>query len=122
MIVYEINLLDILPNTLDTREASTRLFHFLEINISNDASIIKLDFSSIEFMSRSFADQFHKERLSYQSNNNCLIELKNADQQIIEILHAVSNTQKSRSSIDNSNLSILTFSNPEQLEEYMFAL
>ncbi len=121
MTVSEINLLDILPNTLDTREASTRLFEFLESN-NNNTPTIKLNFSSIEFMSRSFADQFHKERLAFQTKNNCLIELKNADVQIIEILHAVSNTQKTRSSIDNSNISILTFSNSEQLEEYMFAL
>lgn len=121
MIVSEINLLEILSQTLDTREASTRLFDFLYRSF-NTSSIIKLDFSSIEFMSRSFADQFHKERLAFQAKTNCLIELKNADIQIVEILHAVSNTQKSRSSIDNSNISILTFSNPEQLEEYMFAL
>ena len=121
MIVFEINLKEILPNTLDTREASTRLFDFLDKSY-NKASVVKLDFSSIQFMSRSFADQFHKERLRFQTKNNCLIELKNADIQVIEILHAVSNTQKTRSSIDNSNISILTFSNPEQLEEYMFAL
>jgi len=121
MIVSEINLLDILPNTLDTREASTRLFNFLEKNY-NSASTIQLNFNSIEFMSRSFADQFHKERLVFQTKNNCLIELKNADVQVVEILHAVSNTQKKRSSIDNSDISILTFSNSEQLEEYMFTL
>jgi len=45
-------------------------------------------------MSRSFADQFHKERLVFQTKNNCLIELKNADVQVLELLHAVSNTQK----------------------------
>lgn len=121
MIVSEINLLEILPKTLDTRESSTRLFDFLNTSYNN-ASIIKLDFSSIEFMSRSFADQFHKERLIFQTKHNCLIELKNADIQVVEILHAVSNTQKNRSSIDNSNISILTFSSQEQLEEYMFAL
>jgi hypothetical protein len=121
MIVTDINLLEILPKTLDTRESSTHLFGLLETNY-NKSSFIKLNFSGIEFMSRSFADQFHKERLKFQSINNSLIELKNANQQIVEILHAVSNTQTKRSSIDLSNLSILTFSNSEQLEEYMFAL
>jgi len=42
MIVSEINILDILPNTLDTREASTRLFDFLEKNY-NSASTINLN-------------------------------------------------------------------------------
>lgn len=57
--IPELKLINLLPATLDSREAATWLAEIVrEYSLSKQ---IELDFSGIEFMSRSFADQFHKE-------------------------------------------------------------
>ncbi|WP_257667303.1 STAS-like domain-containing protein [Parapedobacter tibetensis] len=55
----ELKLINLLPATLDSREAATRLANMVK-EYTGDKQI-ELDFSGIEFMSHSFADQFYKE-------------------------------------------------------------
>lgn len=60
MTTSEIKVAEILPSTLDSREAATRLVNVIKEE-ANSNSIVEIDFTDIIFMSRSFADQFHKE-------------------------------------------------------------
>lgn len=78
--------------TLHTREAAINLCKAITgLNISN----VELDFRGVEFMSRSFADQFYKEREELRKNSISVF-LINADEEIEKILEAVGRTQNKR--------------------------
>ncbi|WP_118193389.1 hypothetical protein [Albibacterium indicum] len=81
-----------LPLTLDTREFASKLVDMIK---EEGECKVELDFTDIIFMSRSFADQFHKEL--YSSDHTIDISIKNADVSILDMLRAVSNTQNDRS-------------------------
>lgn len=81
-----------LPLTLDTRESASKLVDMIK---EEGECKVELDFTDIIFMSRSFADQFHKEL--YSSDHTIDISIKNADVSILDMLRAVSNTQNDRS-------------------------
>lgn len=111
-----IKICDIMPMTLDTRESATKL-----VNIIKDEGIeqpIELDFTNIIFMSRSFADQFHKEL--YKSEKAFDITIKNADIHILDMLKAVSSTQTKRKTI-KKNYRILSFNSLSRMEDFTFS-
>lgn len=91
----EIKILPLFGKTLDSRDEATKLFERLR-DYCTQCGNIELDFSEVDFMSRSFADQFHKEKLEWAKNNDLVILIKDAPDQVIEILQAVSKTQKSK--------------------------
>jgi GMP synthase PP-ATPase subunit len=115
MITVEIEIKQILSLTLDSREAASSLVDMLKAEEAG--SKIVLDFSDIIFMSRSFADQFHKE--IYSGEQPLDIMIKNADVSILDMLRAVSNTQNSRRKI-KKNYQILSYNNLSQLEDFTF--
>ena len=119
MFEAEIKILDFLNKTLDTRESATRLFSQIKCLHSN-CSKLEIDFSGIEFMSRSFADQFHKERILFQRNSNYNISFKNADYQTIDILNAVANTQTDRKPFI-TNYQLYTFNDLKKMDNYIYA-
>lgn len=90
-----IGVLNILTNTetLDTRDQAMQLFDSLHGYCPQCSEII-FDFAGIEFMSRSFADQFHKERMKFQEEKNVKVFIENENSQIHDILNAVCKTQK----------------------------
>ncbi|MBK1442808.1 DUF4325 domain-containing protein, partial [Parapedobacter sp. ISTM3] len=89
----ELKLVNILPITLDTREAANRLADV--VRERNECKQIVLDFWGIEFISRSFADQLYKE-LYLHDKESFDIVIKNADATITRMLDAVSKTQAKR--------------------------
>ncbi len=115
--ITEIKISEILPLTLDTRESATRLVNIIkqegELNHK-----IELDFTGTIFMSRSFADQFHKDLYSEEQKLN--LEIKNASFDIVEMLRIVSNTQTERKAI-KASCKTLIFNNLESLEDFSFA-
>lgn len=113
----QINIEPILGHTLDSREAAIKLFRLLP----RDQKDIILDFSAIVFMSRSFADQFHKESRKLLSDKHLHISILNAPNQVIDILDAVAKTQKTK---DRAafNLPIYSFSKLDQLTGYLQAI
>lgn len=116
MTVSEIKLKDVMPNTLDTRESASQLVQLIREEYL-DAKI-ELDFTDILFMSRSFADQFHKE--IHQLDSELDLVLKNADIQITEILNAVSITQTKRKKV-LKNYVTLQFNDLKKLNDYTFS-
>lgn len=117
MATIEIKVSTFLPNTLDTREGATRLVNLINDELADDVKV-ELDFQGIIFMSRSFADQFHKDVNSYDNSIDLII--KNAEYGIIAMLDAVSKTQTTRKAI-NKTYRILSFNNLNKLKDYSYA-
>ena len=116
MVTSEIKIISLFPATLDTREGASRLAKMIKADLADDNKV-ELDFQDIIFMSRSFADQFHKELLS--GDHAVDLEIKNAESGIIEMLETVSKTQNSRMAV-NKSYKILSFNNMDKLRDYSF--
>lgn len=85
-----ITVLDILGTTIHTREASVTL---LKVAGNDPCDQLDLDFAGVAFISRSFADQFHADKIRLAQKSNKRIMVTNANESIINMLQAVSRTQ-----------------------------
>ena len=112
----------LIGNTLNTRDEAQKLFEHLSSHYDHSLPVT-FNFDGVYFMSRSFADEFHKLKVKWGAaeHNNASVGLENADMQIIEILQAVSRTQGSRV-ITNSQPTLLTFTNNELLSDFLQSL
>lgn len=116
MLKNAIHIKEIFGNTLNTRDEASKLTgHIQSRHLAIDDLV--LDFRGVDFMSRSFADQFYKEQQSYIQRENTRIQIIDADPQIIDMLQAVSKTQrKERSFIEYP---VYTFVNENALMDYL---
>lgn len=115
MVTSEIRINSVMPRTLDTRESASRLVDM----IKEEGEVkVELDFTDIIFMSRSFADQFHKEL--YSCADSLGISIKNANVGILDMLRAVSNTQNVRKSI-KKDYQLLSYNSISKLEDFTFS-
>ena len=103
--------------TLNTREAATLLFVCV---VENYAKNVVFYFSKVEFMSRSFADQIHKERMKLKDQYGLIIDLKDASESVRKMLVTVEATQNKRNRF-YTELPVFRFSN-DRIEEYLLAL
>ncbi|MGZ3836934.1 MAG: hypothetical protein ACXVMS_06955 [Flavisolibacter sp.] len=85
-----ISVLDLLGTTVHTREASVILLKVVE---NDPCDQLDLDFAGVAFISRSFADQFHADKINLAQKSNKSIIVTNANESIINMLQAVSRTQ-----------------------------
>jgi len=115
-----INIKSLIGNTLDSRDEATHLFDLLNSKCI-DATEVVLDFTFVDFMSRSFADQFHKEHMKWKQQNNISLSITNAPVQVIEILQAVAKTQRGKNG-KVQDLPIYSFSKADQLSQYLQAI
>lgn len=116
--VLSISVFEGIGHLLNTREAAVQLTNLIR---DNPCEVIELDFTDIEFMSRSFADQYIKEELQLKAKFNVSIDIINANVEIIKILNVVSNTQH-KTNREFSPIPIYKFSNPKLLSDYLFAI
>ena len=112
-----INIYKRIGETLNSREAAILLFEFVK---ENQVKNVVFDFSDVIFMSRSFADQFHKERMKIKNQNGLMIQLKDASETIRKMLLTVEATQNKRNRF-YSELPVFKFSE-KNLENYLLAL
>jgi hypothetical protein len=105
-------------NFLISREAVNLLFH--ELNGYNNTEI-ELDFGNIEFMSRSYADQFHKTKIDFEQNHNVKIYIMNANEEVINILQIVSKTQNSTER-SFEKIPVFRFSTAQLLSAYLLSI
>ena len=103
--------------TLNTREAASLLFVCV---VENYAKKVVFDFSQVEFMSRSFADQFHKERMKLKDEHGLFIDLKNASEPMRKMLVTLESTQNKRNRF-YTELPVFRFSD-DKLSEYLLSL
>ncbi len=95
MIESIINLRSKMGDTLDTREAAMALFEDVRI-LCSDNKKVTFDFDGVSFVSRSFADQFYKERTKLFEKYKCVSEIKDAEQHVFDMLQIVAKTQHSK--------------------------
>jgi hypothetical protein len=108
---------------LNTRDEAIKLFNFFLEN-KFDSVFVTVDFTNVEFMSRSFADQFYQLKANWELGKNNKIQLQSDNQQIAEILDAVSRTQYTQDNkrVIRSEVKELYFDKFKQFEEYMLAI
>ena len=114
-----VHIKDVLGNTLNTRDEASKLMRHIQQEDAATKDIV-LDFRNVDFMSRSFADQFYKEQQSYIKAANVRIQITDADIQIIDVLQAVSKTQKVERSF--TEYPVFTFANEDVLMDYLQAI
>lgn len=112
-----ISIYELLGSSIHSREASSVLMNLVK---DDPCDYVELDFSNVEHISRSFADQFHFDKM------NCAFELKktiivsNASDSIISMLQAVAKTQKS-SNRRKEVFPVYRYSSYQQLENFLLA-
>jgi hypothetical protein len=105
-------------HNLVTREYATLL---IEKATSTLSGLIELDFSGISFVSRSFADQFHKEKINLWETEKKEIIVINTEPDVSEMLKTVSKTQSSNNRVFES-YPHLQFQSRRFLKEYLFSV
>lgn len=96
MLESTIDIAPILGSSLHTRDEADSLFESVKMfcaitEVSNQQFIF--NFSDVNFVSRSFADQFHKNKIYFQNKYSCLIQTVCMNNQVFDILETVSRTQ-----------------------------
>jgi hypothetical protein len=105
-------------NKLLTRESATDLFKLIALK---QASKIYVDFENINFISRSFADQFHKEKLSLLEATGKQVHLTNHNNDVFAMFNVVSKTQTQHRNIPLSNVVIYEFEQRKIIKEFFFS-
>jgi hypothetical protein len=79
---------------------------------------VVLDFAGVEFISRGFADELHKERIKWQEEKHARVVLENVNEEIARMLAAVARTQgvAERSMVD---LPVIRVNSVKELEDLL---
>jgi len=113
-----ISVFDLLGDSLHTRQAVTQLLH----NVAqNPCAHIELDFAEVEYISRSFADQFHAEKLALATRQQKSIIVTNANDQIIRMLQAVAKTQDVKDRL-YEKMPVFHYTNWRSLENFLLSV
>lgn len=115
LILNTIVIRDFAADTLNTREAAREILRLIE---TNPCEVNEIDFTGVEFMSRSFADEFHKEKIRLQEKYSIKIIIVNAVEEITEMLHRVANTQNVTER-KKSDVPVFKFKEPAYLYNYL---
>lgn len=108
---------ELLGSSIHTREASSVLMHLVENDPYND---VELDFSQIEYISRSFADQFHVDKISLAMRLQKTIIVSNATDAVINMLQAVAKSQNAENR-QIENIPVYKYSSQPQLENFFLS-
>jgi len=112
-----ISVLRLLGATIHTREAMAVMLREIKKNPCNQ---VDLDFTGVEFISRSFADQFHEEKARLAEITGKEMIVTNANESVIDMLQAVSRTQN-KSSRNLSNIPVYQYSDRNSLERFLIS-
>lgn len=115
-----IEIVQVLGKSLDSRDQAQKLFNTIK-RIELGKSIIVLNFDKVEFMSRSFADQFYQEKIQLESNSKNILRIEAANEQILEILKAVSQTQYNQNNRRTiiKQINVYAFPEMNKLKDYL---
>lgn len=112
-----IPVLKLLGAIVHTREASHILLQVVE---NNPCDKVDIDFSGVEFISRSFADQFHTDTLALAERTNKSIIITNANEPVINMLQAVAKTQD-KARRHYSKIPVYKYSSRSSLERFLIS-
>jgi hypothetical protein len=82
---------------------------------------IELDFLDVDYISRSFADDFHADKIKLAMEQQKSIILTNANDEIINMLQSVARTQNKRYKQDAIR-PVYKYSSWSQLESYFLSI
>lgn len=109
---------DLLGVTIHTREASNELLKAVSEDCCKQ---VDLDFSDVEYISRSFADQFHADKIKLAVEQQKNIIVTNANEEVIKMLQAVARTQN-KTYKEYSDIPVYKYSNWTQLENFLLSV
>jgi len=116
-----ISVSEVCGTKLITREAAVDLINSIDFSPCTMCNVFELDFSSVEFMSRSFADQLHKEKLRVHRDTRSEIIITNASREVADMLNSVAKTQ-SATIRTKEDIPVFRFSDAKVLTEYLLSL
>lgn len=115
---YNISVKSILGNTINTREAAQILLH----NLKNDSGAkIIMDFSEVDFISRSFADSLVKKRDELLNAGSFEFSLVNASDSILTMIQSVEKTQNKQKRSESSFI-VYKYSEGYLVSEYLLSI
>ena len=82
---------------------------------------IELDFLDVDYISRSFADQFHADKIKISIELQKSIIVTNANDEVINMLQSVARTQN-KSYNELTEVPVYKYSNWIQLENYLLSI
>jgi hypothetical protein len=110
-----IRVYELFGSSIHTREASSILMH----RVQNDpCDHIELDFSSVDYISRSFADQFHFDQIKLTNELQKTIIIANASDAVTNMLQVIA---KSENNINRKTekVPVYKYSSQHQLENFL---
>jgi len=109
---------ELLGATIHTRQASDVL---LQVVQNDSCPEIDLDFSAVQYISRSFADQFHAGKMQLACEQQKTIIVTNANEEVMAMLQAVAKTQNKQYREVNK-APVYRYSQWNQLENFLLSL
>lgn len=109
---------DLLSATLHTRQAATEL---LQVIAQNHCNLVELDFANVEYISRSFADQFHTDKLQLAASTEKTIVVTNANEEVIKMLQAVAKTQN-KADRSYEKIPVYNYTDWNSLERFLLSV
>lgn len=115
--ILEIRIASEIDSIINTREAALQITKQIQ---ESTCKHVELDFQDVEFISRSFADQMHKEKIAF-ADLGVLIVIVNASSSVMDMFRAVSNTQNA---IDRQRQEIPVYkiTNMDALSDYLYSI
>jgi hypothetical protein len=113
-----ISVLSLFGPTLHTRQAAVDLLEVVQMDPCAD---VELDFQQIEYVSRSFADQFHADKLTIAESQQKRIVVINASEEVLKMLQAVARTQSRENNAINK-LPVYRYTDWQSLEQFLLSV
>lgn len=113
-----IQVFELLGATIHTREASNELLRVVQ---NDPCAQIDLDFSQVAYISRSFADQFHADKVKLAQEQQKSIMVTNANEEVVQMLQAVAKTQN-KEHRDLNHAPVYRYSQWNQLENFLLSV
>lgn len=108
----------LIGTSVHTREASNILMEAIEKDLCD---YIEFDFSNVEYISRSFADQFYVDKLNCAAKFKKNIIISNANETVMHMLNIVSKTQNKKHG-NSAVFPIYKYSSQEYLDNFLLSI
>jgi hypothetical protein len=96
------------------RNSASVLFEAIPLHVEE----VVLDFSGVEFISRGFADELHKERLRIQAERNVHVVLEEVSEEVQRMMNTVARTQQAGNRSE-FRLPVIRITSANQLENLL---
>ncbi|WP_299250347.1 STAS domain-containing protein [uncultured Cytophaga sp.] len=115
--VLEIHIASEIDSIINTREAALNI----KTQIQQTACTqVELNFDGVEFVSRSFADQLHKEKVEL-ANQGILVVLVNASTSVMDMFRTVAKTQDATDR-ERHDIPVYKITTMDAFSEYLYSI